>query len=285
MTILPSSSCRQNLVEALVDLLDGDEALSLNVASDWLNIPRTSLILDSEVFLTPREVDFVQDRLLQLKEGFPLAYVEGKVSFMGFDFICDPRVLIPRMDSESVVELALSSLDSSIHSPRVLDMCTGSGCLLLSVLKLLPAAEGVGTDCSIEALECAKQNLKKLELEDRARFFEEDIFYPHLQLPLFDLIICNPPYILLGEELGVGVREYEPNKALFVTDGDPMQFYRAAFSCALQRLNVNGKVVFEIGASRFDEVLSLSETLPFKFLSVRKDLGDNNRAVSFEVEN
>ena len=201
MTILPFSPCRQNLVEVLIGLLDGDDALSLNVASDWLNISRTKLILAPEVLLTEDEIDFVQDRILKLKAGQPLAYVEGKASFMGFDFVCDFRVLIPRMDSESVVELALSSLPSSVQNPRVLDLCTGSGCLLLSMLKLLPNAQGVGTDHSREALNCAEQNAKSLNVKNRVKFYEEDIFQPYLELPLFDLIKPNQALFYLNEGL------------------------------------------------------------------------------------
>ena len=145
--------------------------------------------------------------------GEPLAYLEGKVGFFGLEFAVDSRVLVPRADSECLVEAGLQFLAESA-SPSVLDIGTGSGCLLLATLANHETAIGVGVDSSADALEVAAANGESLGLSTRASFYQGQ-WLSSLDAEPFDLILCNPPYVHPGEELGPGVEEFEPAAALF----------------------------------------------------------------------
>ena len=205
---------------------------------------------------------------------------------MGFEFYVNENVLVPRQDTETLVEKALEILKGR-KSPRILDMCTGSGCILLSLLALTEEAQGVGADVSPMALQVAKKNADSLGVADRADFVESDLFLtPFFQektgkdMPLYDILISNPPYIRSAdiEELMEEVRDHDPRLAL---DGheDGLYFYRKIVSEGKLFLKKDGWMLFEIGYDQGENVSKLLEKAGFRQVQVIQDLAGLDRVV------
>ena len=205
----------------------------------------------------------------------PVAHILGEQEFYGRPFRVSAATLIPRGDSEVLVEaaLALSPLPA-----RVLDLGTGSGALLLSVLAE-GTAEGVGTDRSAAALEVARENANRLGLEDRARFELRDWHEARWadDLGQFDLVLCNPPYVESDAELDPDVRDYEPASALFA-GVDGLDDYRALMPQLARLLTGDGVVIFEIGAAQADAVTALAAAEGYA-VTLRRDLAGRARAL------
>jgi release factor glutamine methyltransferase len=210
--------------------------------------------------------------------GEPLAYLEKCVGFYGLEFSVDPAVLIPRADSESVVESALDLLPAAAAG-GIADLGTGSGCLLLSILHARPSCWGVGIDRSRAALEVARGNARQLGLQERAFFIQAD-WLESLRGPL-TMLVANPPYVEPGEELGPGVAEYEPHAALFTPPGRPLEAYERILSRARAVLTPSGTLIFEVGHRRADAVAALAAHAGWQVLDRRKDLGGIERALAF----
>ncbi|WP_029230845.1 peptide chain release factor N(5)-glutamine methyltransferase [Butyrivibrio sp. VCB2006] len=208
----------------------------------------------------------------------PVAYIIGSWSFMGLDFKVDKNVLIPEQDTETLVEEVMRFQEDGM---RIMDLCTGSGCIALSLLNYSNNTTAVCTDISAGALEVARSNAKGLGLSDRAIFVETDLF-PDEDMGKFDIIVSNPPYIASSviDSLAPEVKEYEPRLAL---DGaeDGLVFYRRIVETTPRFLNSNGYLFLEIG---YDQGQALVEMLEDKKvyhdIQVIKDLGGNDRVVS-----
>ncbi len=207
----------------------------------------------------------------------PIAYILGHQEFYGREFRVTPDVLIPRGDSETVIEAAL---ETAADATRVLDLGTGSGALLISLLLELRGARGVATDISGPALAIAKANARDHELsEARARFIQSDWRRPDWSqdLGVFDLIVCNPPYVESDADLGMNVRGFEPHGALFAgADGlDDYRILIPQFRCLLAD---GGVVILEIGADQGDSVSALGQASGFA-TELRHDLANRHRVV------
>lgn len=206
----------------------------------------------------------------------PIAYIIGRQEFFGREFIVTPSVLIPRADSECVVEAALEACP---RAGRVLDCGVGSGALLLTVLAEQADARGVGIDQSAGALAVARRNAAQLGLETRAQMLERDWTVPGWAegLGQFDLILANPPYVEEGAELAASVRGFEPRAALFAGP-DGLDDYRALIPQLPEILSPNGILVMEIGSTQSVAVRQIAEGCGFS-AEVRQDLGGRPRAV------
>ncbi len=213
--------------------------------------------------------------------GEPLAYLEGQVGFFGLELAVDSRVLIPRADSECLVEVGLQFL-AARASPSVLDIGTGSGCLLFATLVNHAAAIGLGVDSSAGSLEVAAANCESLGLSSRASFHQGQ-WLSSLHADPFDLILCNPPYVQPGEELGPGVEEFEPAAALFTPPEDPMWAYRCVLAEVRPFLASDGLLLFEVGAGRVQEVVDLVKAEGFQVGETYPDLAGIPRAVSVSL--
>lgn len=204
----------------------------------------------------------------------PLQYITGEQEFMGLTFEVNPQVLIPRQDTETLVEETMRILHDGMN---ILDMCTGSGCILLSLMKYSNNCSGIGADISEEALKVARRNAERLQIEDVC-FMQSNLFDKIEER--FDIIISNPPYIKSGviPELMEEVRDYEPIGAL---DGalDGLFFYDVIIKEAPQYLNRGGYLLFEIGCDQAEEVSVRMENAGFKAVSVVKDLAGLDRVV------
>lgn len=206
-------------------------------------------------------------------EHIPLQYIIGEQEFMGLRFKVNSNVLIPRQDTETLVEQVLKIVKPGM---KVLDLCTGSGCVLISVLKNAPELTGMGSDISKTALLVAKENAKLHEVD--ADWIRSDLFDNITET--FDVIMANPPYIPTGEILSLmpEVRDFEPENAL---DGgaDGLDFYRKIAGQVKDYLNPGGYVYMEIGYDQGEAVSELMRNAGFTEVEVIKDLARNDRVV------
>ena len=210
-------------------------------------------------------------------QHIPLQHITGRAYFMGYEFCVDERVLVPRQDTEVLVEEAISRM-RNLEKPQILDMCTGSGCILLSLLhELKPrTVTGVGVDLSKEALCVAERNAEKLKID--AEFLESDLF--ENVKGTYDVIVSNPPYIRTSviETLQEEVKDHDPYLAL---DGkeDGLYFYRRIIEQAPAYLKKKGWLLFEIGSDQGEDVKNLMEQAGYTGVSVKKDLAGLDRVV------
>lgn len=209
----------------------------------------------------------------------PLQYILGKADFMGLEFYVNQDVLIPRFDTEFVTEELMINTDDGM---RVLDLCTGSGCILLSLMCYKNDIEGVGCDISAGALSVAEKNMNKLisdgRLNGRASFVQSDLF-ENIN-GTFDRLVSNPPYIRSSdiETLMTEVKDFEPKTAL---DGgsDGLDLYRRIAKEAYSYLNPEGKIVLEIGFDQGEEVSRIFRENGYRNVEVKKDYSGNERVM------
>ncbi|MBO5154001.1 MAG: peptide chain release factor N(5)-glutamine methyltransferase [Eubacterium sp.] len=219
------------------------------------------------------------ERVLEKRaEHVPLQYITGEQEFMGMTFKVNSNVLIPRQDTETLVEETLKVIEPQME---VLDLCTGSGCILLSILKNAPTVRGTGSDVSKQALLVAKENAKLHDLE--AEWVRGNLF--DNVSGSYDVIVSNPPYIAQTEipRLMPEVAQFEPIQAL---DGgvDGLDFYRKITEEAPQYLKENGYLFFEIGYDQGQEVQRLMREAGFSDVAVIKDLAGNDRVVKGQLK-
>lgn len=204
--------------------------------------------------------------LQKLSESYPLAYIIGKRHFCGNYFFVDENVLIPRYETEFLVQAAVEK--AAVEKPRVLDICTGSGCILLSILDIVQGSTGIGLDISKGALGVAKKNAQNLGLDGSASFIQADALnLEGLFKEKFDIITCNPPYVsdIEYDSLEKSVL-YEPRTAL--TAGmEGLEFYKKLMDIACDMCNKNGTVLFEIGAGQADFVRLFAGDRKFEFIT------------------
>lgn len=262
---------RETLEQANIEEAGLDAWLLLEYIS---GISRASYYGNPNQKLTDEMVQTYEDQIYTRAKHIPLQHITGVQEFMGLEFQVNEHVLVPRQDTEILVEEVLKALKAG---ERVLDMCTGSGCILISLLKLTNGISGVGVDISPDALEIAKKNAKQLEVQ--AQFKESDVFQS--VVGIFDVIVSNPPYIPTDviANLQDEVKLYDPMMAL---DGkeDGLFFYRKIIKGAGKHLSRGGWLYFEIGYDQGYEVAELMEEAGFYDVSVKKDLTGLDRVVS-----
>ena len=264
-------------------LREGREALQAAGIPEWdldasylleyaAHCTKNEYFLRPEKEVLPQEKQLYRTLIRKRSAHIPLQYLTGSQEFMGLSFFVDENVLIPRQDTEILVEEAIRALGSGM---RVLDVCTGSGCILLSLLKLCAGLEGTGTDLSEKALQVAGENARRLGVE--ASFVQGDLFEP--VSGKYDCIVSNPPYIASREvdALMEEVRDHEPRMAL---DGgeDGLYFYRKIAVQSPKYLNDRGRIFLEIG---FDQGEAVAGLLAPAFDEVRivQDLAGLDRVV------
>lgn len=239
-------------------------------------ISRAAYFADPKREMDQETVTRVWNLFEKRAERIPLQHLTGVQEFMGLEFQVDENVLIPRQDTEVLVEAALAILKKH-KIADVLDLCTGSGCILLSILHYGKKNKGTGADISAAALEIAKKNAQNLSIE--ADFIESDLFTNiHKK---YDMIVSNPPYIPSShiEKLQKEVKEHDPILAL---DGgaDGMDFYRKIIHESVQYLNIGGWLLFEIGSEQGEDISNLMKAAGFSKVAVKKDLAGLDRVVS-----
>ncbi|WP_343695239.1 peptide chain release factor N(5)-glutamine methyltransferase [Flavobacterium sp.] len=278
---------RTQFIKELAPLYDAYEAESFFylILEDKHKLRQIDLALNHELFFS--ESDFaVWDLLLaQLKREVPIQYLLGKTSFYGLDFEVNENVLIPRPETEELVEWIINENAATDKSKKlkILDIGTGSGCIAISLAKNLPNAEVYAIDVSKKAIETAKRNANRNKVD--VTFMFQDILETDELKCQFDIIVSNPPYVrnLEKEEIRKNVLDYEPHLALFVDDNDALVFYRKIASLAQNNLLENGKLYFEINQYLGKEMIDLLGKMDFINIDLRKDIYDNDRMISGRV--
>ena len=255
-------------------------ALARIIFCDILGQSNVDYYLCKDMDLSGNEEEKVKSILQRLEKYEPIQYIEGKKYFSGREFLVRQGVLIPRPETEELVELAAQACKPNA---KILDIGTGSGCIAISLSKKLPEAEVHAWDISEVALEVAKQNNEQLKAS--VHFEQHDILtYKPTEEEAFELIISNPPYITESEkiEMEANVLQWEPSIALFVPDNDPLLFYRRIGELSLQMLAPNGKLFFEINRAYGDATKQLLYHQGYKNILIKKDISGNDRFVYAE---
>lgn len=239
---------------------------------------RNDLLVHGEQPVAPEAEEKYLNWIRQRAEHIPLQQLTGEQGFMGLTFSVNENVLIPRQDTEILVEEVLKELHDGM---RVLDMCTGSGCILLSLLHYSNDCEGLGVDLSAEALEVAGRNVLKVltpEKAEHAHFLQSDLF--EKVEGKFEIIVSNPPYIASAEveKLMPEVRDHEPRMALDGTE-DGLYFYRRIIEEAGKHLVSSGMLFFEIGYDQGQAVSELMRTEGYCEVQVVQDYAGLDRVV------
>jgi release factor glutamine methyltransferase len=233
------------------------------------------------------QADVYFDMIDRRADREPLQYITGSQEFMGHNFQVNESVLIPRQDTETVVEFAIDKAHEMKKCTSVLDMCCGSGAIAVSMVKALPKADAVACDCSDEALKTAKINAVQNGVDNRINFKKTDMFEEERHGKIsqikgkFDMIICNPPYIPSNviETLQTEVKDHEPRMALDGGD-DGLDFYRIIAKDASAHLKKKGVMVLEIGHDQAAAVSDLlQETSAYADIEVHQDLVGHDRIV------
>lgn len=241
----------------------------------------TAYVITERDVAVPRAHEWVlRDAIEKRKNGKPIAYITGMKEFMGMDFRVSESVLIPRADTEILVEKAIWILKNRKEA-KVLDLCSGSGAIGLSIAKFT-GANVVLADISHEAIELSRENAKMLGLDDKVEFAVSDLFEE--VSGTFDLIASNPPYISGKdmEHLPKDVADYEPHGALYGGE-DGLDFYRKITKDAITRLNGGGVLIFEIGYDQGDEVMDIMKRNGYSGIQLILDLSGRPRVVFGEL--
>ena len=276
---------------ALSELYPEGEARSLvdGLCGKILGVTPQTHILQPGFCIDPALLPLLEDGLSRLLRCEPLQYVLGEAWFLGRRFKLTPAVLIPRPETEEMVDMALrkaGNLSRDAGRPlRVLDLCTGSGCIAWSIALGLPQSEVTGLDISPEALSVASS---QFDGDNRPRFVLSDVLDPDCLKDggRFDIFLSNPPYVRESEKalMSRNVLDWEPGLALFVPDGDPLRFYRAEAAMAARLLSPGGFGLVEINEAYGREVAGLFRDAGFRDPEVLKDLSGRDRFVLFSAE-
>ena len=271
-------STYRELLQNARDILKQEEITDAEIDSWYLlahvfKIKRTDFLLQGNQTAQAEKSRQFIDLVMMRAQHIPLQHLTGTQEFMGLEFEVNEEVLIPRQDTEVLVEEVLKVSEKK----SVLDMCTGSGCIIVSLAKLSKLSKAVGVDISKKALAQATINAKKHTVE--IEYLESDLF--DQVNGSFDIIVSNPPYIPTDEITGLmpEVKNHEPILAL---DGnrDGLEFYRRIASEAKKYLNDNGYLIFEIGHNQGDEVKRILRKQGFADVMIKKDLSGHDRVVS-----
>lgn len=262
----------------LISIYDEGECMAMFsiVMEEVLGYQRIDVALKGDEIIADEHLLRLENVIEQLKNEYPIQYIFEKGYFYGYEFKVSPSTLIPRRETEELVEWVLQTMNEQPNKKwRVLDIGTGTGCIPITIKKEFPLAEVAAIDVSKEALQIAKENAKVLEAE--VHFIEKNILEA-TELDNYDIIISNPPYVrnLEKVEIKKNVLEFEPHLALFVEDHDPLIFYRKIAQLAHRFLNENGFLFFEINQYLGNEMTEMTKEY-FTEVELKKDAMQNDR--------
>ena len=273
-----------DFIKALLTFYDEMEAESFFylLLENKHQLRRIDLALDVDSVFSENEILNWNAILEKLKIQIPIQYIIGTTHFYGLEFFVDENVLIPRSETEELVDwiVKLNSKLSKKKNLKILDIGTGSGCIAISLAKNIPNSEVFAIDVSEKALAIAKKNaiLNKVPVT----FLHKNILETKDLSQKFDIIVSNPPYVrnLEKAEIKPNVLDNEPHLALFVPDNDPLIFYKKIAELAAANLNPNGQLFFEINQYLGKETQELLESIGLKNIELRKDIYGNDRMIA-----
>ncbi|MEG9326376.1 peptide chain release factor N(5)-glutamine methyltransferase [Salinimicrobium catena] len=273
------SELKKQFFDTLRSLYPKEEAGSFfNIlAEEFLDMSRLEIALYPEKVLTPGQLQQFTDAQERLQQHEPVQYITGRTEFFGLQFGVNKNVLIPRPETEELVEWILHDLQEQKNKElEILDLGTGSGCIAISLAKNLPHAKFSAMDISPEALKVARENALKNEVQ--VDFLEQDILKTERLPKRYDVIVSNPPYVreLEKKEMQKNVLDFEPASALYVKDTDPLLFYEKITALAAGALKPSGALYFEINQYLGKETEALLRKKDF-LSSLKKDIFGVNR--------
>lgn len=277
---------RTQFIQELLPIYDLGEVESFFylILEEKKQLKRIDLALNPDLSFSEKEIQSWDLILNQLKKEKPIQYLLKKTSFYGLDFELNTDVLIPRPETEELVEWIVSSQKLKVKSQKlkILDIGTGSGCIAISLAKNIPNAEVFAIDVSEKALVIAKKNAEINDVD--ITFIQDDILEALDLEQQFDIIVSNPPYVreLEKKEIKKNVLENEPHLALFVDDNDALIFYRKIAELAQKNLNPEGQLFFEINQYLGVEMIDLLIKMNFKNIELKKDIYANDRMIKTE---
>jgi release factor glutamine methyltransferase len=237
------------------------------------NIEQTKFIAHPELVLSDHQIELFNSAVNRRTQGEPLAYITGTKEFWSLEFIVNKDVLIPRPETELLVEFTLKAI-SEIDTPRILDLGTGSGAIAISLAKQRNDCLITATDISLQALNVAKNNAKR---HGTKITFAQSNWYENLIKEKFDVIVCNPPYIAIDDvNLEKYVCQYEPNSAL-ISKNDGLQDLELVIAGAVKYLSSAGNLAVEHGFKQAEKVQSLFNQHGFDLVQTHKDLAEQER--------
>ena len=263
------------MISELSSIYEMDELNSIfNLLSEnYLKIPRSKILLADDIVLNESNQPLFLSAIERLKNHEPIQYVLGKTTFMDLEFKVNSSVLIPRPETEELVRLMLKE---NLNGKEILDIGTGSGCIAISLAKNLPNAKVSALDISKDALEVAKENaiLNNVNIE----FINADIF-KYQSDKKYEIIVSNPPYVLESEKLIMkhNVLNFEPERALFVADDDPLLYFKTILNFSKKYLYKYGKIYLEINDRYEDEIKDLAISCGYSNTDCSKDIFGKNR--------
>ena len=277
--------CRKYYASELETIYGSDEAnaLIMILLEHYFSLDRVKIAMNPELRLSESELLTLHFAVKELLTNKPVQYIIGETEFCGMRFFVDENVLIPRPETEEMVKKIASCRDKACLVPTgcdILDIGTGSGCIAISLAKLLTDSKVTAVDVSEKALNVARKNAKANEVN--VRFILDDILNPQnpeLIDNQYDIIVSNPPYVCKSEksEMRANVLDYEPSSALFVSDNDPLIFYRRILEFAQKALKPGGEVWFEINEKFGEEMKNLCLEKGFKNVEIIKDFRERDR--------
>ncbi|MBI0400875.1 peptide chain release factor N(5)-glutamine methyltransferase [Cyclobacterium marinum] len=267
-------------VSQLISLYPDTEARSLVMwlFEAYLSVDRKDVLNNQPILQIPEDL---QNAMNKLMAGEPIQYILEKAPFYGREFRVGPGVLIPRNETEELVQLILQNHKGKM---KVLDLGTGSGCIAITLALEWAEAEVSGLDISEQALAVANENAAKYAA--KLNFIKADVLQKDLNLEKFDLMVSNPPYVLEKERtlMQANVLKHEPELALFVPDEDPLRFYKAICLHAKESLHPNGFLFFEINEAFGPEVVSMMNSEGFGEVRLVQDINGKDRIVYGQVQ-
>lgn len=275
---------RKYYCELLCSLYEKDEAnaMILILFKYYFNIDRVRMVLEPDLRLSESEMLKIHFAVKDLLRNKPIQYVTGETEFCDLKFKVNENVLIPRPETAEMIFKIVNSQHSTVNNHcSIIDIGTGSGCIAISLAKMISNSNVYALDISEEALKIAKENAFNNNVN--VSFIHDDILNLKNNIETkFDIIVSNPPYVreLEKEEMHNNVLKWEPHKALFVSDNDPLIFYRNILEFAKTHLKDNGEVWFEINEYLGKEMSDLCHELGFSNVKIHKDFRDRDRVMS-----
>ena len=285
--------CRDTFISTLSGIYPPEEvhAMLYRALEHYLGLSRVDVALSRKQTLKDAQRLLLEDTLERLSQQEPIQYILGSTEFYELDLLVNTTTLIPRPETEELVRWivddfrALSVKHPELYGkPKILDIGTGSGCIAISLAKNLPIAIVQGVDISLKALEVAAANATRNHTV--VNFYQEDILALDCLKERFDIIVSNPPYVRELEKVDIelNVLAFEPHSALFVSDEDPLIFYRKIAALAFANLNPKGLLFLEINQYLGQETVALLKAIGFTQVVLKQDMFGNDRMIKAQKE-
>jgi release factor glutamine methyltransferase len=248
-----------------------------------LQIPQNQQIAIDNETVSESDLLYFRSVVKRLQAQEPLAYVIGFTDFDGLNILCDSSALIPRPETVELVDLIHSKIQH-INEPTIIDLCTGTGCIAFAIENRIKNAKISATEFSESALQLAELN--KLNLHSKVHFLQKNALlksdFDFIEDESLDVVISNPPYITENErdEMFENVLKHEPHMALFVTNGEPLQFYESISMYVFPKLKINGWIAFELNENFAPETAMMLKELNYSTIQIHKDLQGKNRILT-----